>query len=89
MNKTSGLLATPLFKEDAGSVALTKIEAISPKPAPVNMSILEFVPGNPQPLGNTPCLYQTQADPIPGAAHATKKTRDEEIPLLIAALATL
>jgi hypothetical protein len=89
MNKTSGLVATPLFKEDAGSVPLTKIEAVSPKPAPVNMSILEFVPGNPQPLGNTPCLYRTQADPIPGAAHATTETGDEGLPLLIAALATL
>jgi hypothetical protein len=89
MNQATCLGATFLFEEDTCSVALAEEEAFGSTPESVNISVLELMPSNPQPLGDTLCLCQAQANPMPDAAQTAAEARDQGGPLLIHPLITL
>jgi hypothetical protein len=72
MNSATGHFTTSdPFKEYACTVTLTEEKIINAGPTLIYVSVQEFPPDKPKPIGNTLSLCQTKIDLVLSATYAT------------------
>jgi hypothetical protein len=71
MNSATGHFTTlDPFKEDACPITLAEEEVLNARPTLIYVSVQEFLPDKPQPIGNTLPFCQTKIDLVLSATYA-------------------
>ena len=86
MNSATGHFTTLYpFKEDACPIMLAEEEVLNPRPTLVYISLQEFLPDKPQPIGNALSFCQTKIDLVLSATYAATEAcyKGFYLPLLL------